>query len=267
MKRLCLLLLMCCCSSVWAYPPENAAVLYQKAYFLIEYPEETVKKELTRFSRGDGPYSDSIGELLQKNKQVLKLTLEASKIKHCDWGLNYEEGMDMLMPELAPARQISYLLLADARRNMAMNKREEALEECLAAYRMAYHVGDNLILSYLVNLAIIELTNNAIVDLLSESPWNQESLIDLKNNLIKTERRTLVAALEVETRKLQNAFCVSEKEQLLKCLTYEENDANARHMIQTIKHGDQVFFAESLKHYLKFSEDIQNVLKGTSVRS
>ncbi len=264
MKRLGLLSLILCCSSVWAYPPDNAAVLYQKAFFLIEFPTGVLKQELTRFAKGDGPYSEAIGEVLQKNQHVLSLTLEASKIKPCDWGLNDQEGMDMLMPELAPARQMSYLLLADARRNLAQGRREDALKECLAGYRMAYHVGDNVLVSYLVSLAISELTNNAIVDLLSGSSWNQESLIDLKNNLtkIKAERRTLAAALELETQKHQKAFSVNEKEQLLRDLELQADNADTRHAIEAIKHGDQAFFAASRQYYLTFSEDIQRALKG-----
>ena len=264
MKRLCFFILILCCSGVWAYPPDNAAVLYYKAFQLMEFPEEPLKSDMVDYLKGEGDSSDAIEAVLQKNQRMLELIQDATEIENCDWGLNYQDGFDMLLPELGPARRAAYLLLADARRNLQRKDQDKALGQCLAVYRMAYHVGDNILVSYIVNLSLTELANRVMVDLLSEGVWNQVTLIELKNHLadIKANRRTLRASIQAESQMKRFSIKIENKDELIKFLEYPQGDAEMRHTIETIQAGDEAFFAASLQYYLDFSADMKNALDG-----
>ena len=264
MKNLCLFILILCCSKVWAYPPDNAAVLYYKAFQLMEFPEEPLKSDMVDYLKGEGKISDAIEEVLQKNQRVLELIQDATEIENCDWGLNYQEGFDMMLPQLNPARRAAYLLLAQARRNLQTGDQSKAIGQCLAVYRMAYHVGDNILVSYIVNLSLTELANRVMVDLLSKGMWNQVALIELKNHLadIKTNRRTLSASVQAESQMKRFSIKIENKEALIKFLEDPQADAEMRHTIEVIQAGDEAFFAASLQYYLDFSADMKNALEG-----
>jgi hypothetical protein len=165
----------------YAYPPDNAAVLYYKAMVLYE-ADDAMAKMLTDFAKGDIGPDDKIREFVKKTRSI-KSTLDASEIKNCDWGQDYSEGADMVLPHLGRLKKLAYLIATDARLQAADGHYEEALNRCMSLYKMARHANDKIIISYLVGNAIQKLSNDCVVWILGQMPQDVEILTRLKGQL------------------------------------------------------------------------------------
>lgn len=108
----------------------------------------------------------------------------------------------MLLPDLHHARQVSDLMIANARRLAAQQDPEAGIRQALLVHRMGRHIGNNVIISYLCALSKNKLANLAIIDILSDWQPTQAFLTDLRNqlNVIESQQNHLSASLEKVNR-------------------------------------------------------------------
>lgn len=84
--------------------------------------------------------------------------LTASGRERCDFELEYEGGVGMLMPHLGRMRQLARTLRFIARQELLADRPDKAAEHVAAMYRMAAHVSnDRILISSLVSNAIAAL--------------------------------------------------------------------------------------------------------------
>ncbi len=171
---------------VYAYPPDNAAVLYYKAAMLYEVDNEMADM-LADLQKGEIEVNDEIRAFVEKNHLIINTILDASEAKNCDWGLDISQGFEMEVPHLSKIRQLSRLVIADAKILAEDKDYEEALSRCMSLYKMARHTNDRLFMGYLVGLAITGMTNNCVMQIMSDMPQDMQSLTNLKNQLIKID--------------------------------------------------------------------------------
>jgi hypothetical protein len=171
--------------NVYAYPPDNAAVLYCKAMVRYEYEtDDAIVKMLADFSKGNTEPNDKIREFVKENRSIIKTVLDACEVKNCDWGLDFSQGFEMVIPYFGGQKKLATLILADARILAADGKYEEALSRCMSLYKMARHVNDRVILCYLVGNAINTRTNDCVIWIMGQMPQDVQSLTRLKSQLI-----------------------------------------------------------------------------------
>ena len=154
------LVLLVSAPSAFAYPPDNAAVLYYKAFMLYESPDN-IGPMLWDYWKGNIKSNEKIEEFMKKNRRVIDMVLDASRIDHCDWGLDYSQGTEVLLPPHHKARDIFALLAAEARTQADMGDYKKALGRCISIYRMARHLNERPIISYLVGIAINGANNKS----------------------------------------------------------------------------------------------------------
>jgi hypothetical protein len=121
-----------------AYPPDpnNAALLYYQAFLLVPEPDDRAVADMKAdVATGKIPPNEQVKEYLKKCREAIDCALTASRLQHCDWGLQYSKGFSAVFPQLAQARSLSFLILADARVLAAEGEYRQALERCLATYR------------------------------------------------------------------------------------------------------------------------------------
>jgi len=171
---------------VYAYPPDNAAVLYYKAAMLYEVDDEMADM-LVDLQKGKIEVNDKIREFVKKNRLIINTMLDATEVKNCDWGKDFSQGMDMQMPPLASLRKLARLVIVDAIILAEDKDYEEALSRCMSLYKMARHINDRVFIDYLVGLAITGITNNCVMQIMSDMPQDMQSLTNLKNQLIKID--------------------------------------------------------------------------------
>jgi hypothetical protein len=74
-------------SPALAYPPDNAAVLYYKAFTLYEQPDN-IGNALWDYWKGKIESNEKIEECIEKNRRIIDIVLDATRIDDCDWGLD-----------------------------------------------------------------------------------------------------------------------------------------------------------------------------------
>lgn len=176
-------------SSAFAYPPENAAVLYYKAFMLCQEDNDVSGKMLFDFWKGRIELNERIREYVEKNRRVINIVLDASEIESCDWGLDYSQGGEVLLPPLSKFRRLSYMTFADARILALRGDYRTALSRCMSVYKMARHVNERPLIMHLVAFGLTGATSDCIIQILSDMPPNVETLTWLKGQLVQFDEQ------------------------------------------------------------------------------
>ena len=153
-------------AGAYSYPPDNAAVLYYKAAMLYEVNDEMADM-LADLQKGKIELNDKIREFVKENRQIINTVLDASELKNCDWGIDVSGGMDVTIPHLSKMKQLSRLIIAEAKILAEDGDYEAALSRCMNLYKMARHINDRIYISYLVTISINSLTNKCITQIMS----------------------------------------------------------------------------------------------------
>jgi hypothetical protein len=236
--------------SARAYPPENAAVLYYKAYLVYEVDDER-GRILTDFAKGRAKVSDEVRALLKENRRAMDIVLNASEVKSCDWGFDYSQGCDMLAPPYHPLRQLAMLIVADARILAQEGDYRSALGRCTALYRTARHVNDGILISHLVGIALEALANDCVIGILSEMPEDKETLRWLKGELAKIAEAPLSVQPALDGEREANLISMS-PEKLTKALD-SGIDKRFRDMIaKSIRDKDEEFFQKNREYWKNY---------------
>jgi hypothetical protein len=247
-------------SSVWGFPPDNAAVLYLRAFIIYEEPDSDLSKMLDDLRDGKIKPNDQIRQYLEKNRPVIELATTASQIPNCDWGRDNSKGFDLMMPELATVRKLAFMLIADSKISLNDGDYKTSLERCLTIHRMARHIGDDLIMSNLVAIAMNGLANKHIKIVLSEMPADVETLQWLKNQMLDISARvpSLISSIVNESKISEREMRKKTVDEILKDPSQEELiKAIPREIVEKIRNGDEDYFARSRKYYMDFIASVQ----------
>ncbi len=106
-------------------------------------------------SRLDTDWQRRADELMGRLGPVWGELGSGARAPQCDWGLDRSQGFAMLLPHLAPGRQVSGLLLARAQRMMETGERDAAVESLQNLFHIADHASaDHILISSLVGGAV-----------------------------------------------------------------------------------------------------------------
>ncbi|MHC4678465.1 MAG: hypothetical protein ACYTEK_07185 [Planctomycetota bacterium] len=250
-------------TSVWAFPPDNAAVLYYRAFMVLKEPSDDVVKMMDDLRGGKIKSNDEIRQYVQENRPAIELLETAAHIANCDWGRNDSKGFDLLLPELAKMRQTTFLFIAEAQILSEKGDYKTALNKCMNIHRMAWHVGDDLIISYLVGVSINTMANKRIEDILSNMPEDLATLAWLKSQIVDRSKRTTTIRTAI-AREKEIAIKEIRREKLstiLQALGDEAGaDATTAAAIEKIRRGGDEFFKASRDYYANVMTDMQVAL-------
>ena len=241
-----------------AYPPDNAAVLYYKAFMILKEPSEDVRAMIDDLRKGKIKSNDEIKQHLEENRRAIEIVETAAEIPTCDWGRDDSQGFDLLLPELAKVRWMAFLLTADAQILADSGNHRAALSKCLTMHKMARHVSDDLLISYLVSASLNNLANQRIQDFLSSMPQNLKTLTWLKSQVvaisvnapsIKTAvaREKEIAMQEMRKEKIDSVLDAMGADSIKDGITADACEKARR--------GDRKFFKDSRDYYAKITDD------------
>jgi hypothetical protein len=121
--------------------PDNAALVYYRAYLLDPGPERPWSASLSKFMASDGPLDEKVRFDLRARQPKIELIETASKMPRCDWGIQYSRGFYQ-SNHFPMMTGFANLLGADAQRLAIQGQYRAALERCLTIRRLAPHIGD-----------------------------------------------------------------------------------------------------------------------------
>lgn len=174
----------------FAYPPDNAALLYHRAFMLMEEPNETLDKMLSAMRKGEIKPNEEVRRYVERNRRVIDYAVTAAGISHCDWGYDLSEGLSLQIPEFAKCRHLGYLLVVDAKIHDSDGDIKTALERCLSIHEIGRHAGNDMMVARLVGIAISGTANECIVDILPKVSDDCETLQWLRARLVDVSSRT-----------------------------------------------------------------------------
>jgi len=241
-----------------AYPPDNAAVLYYRAFLIMKEPGEDVKEMMYDLRQGKIKSNDEIKQSLEENRRTIELLETAAEIPNCDWGRDDSRGFDLLLPELAKIRLTAFLLTAKAQILSENGDHKAALNKCLTIHKMANHVGEDLLISYLIATSLNSLANKHIAEVLSEMPEDLETLTWLKRRIVSISGNvaSIKAAMIKEKEIAMHEIRKEKIDVILESMGDEMlNDRTNANAIEKIRKGDDKFFRDSRYYYSNVMTD------------
>jgi len=241
--------------SAFAYPPDNAAVLYYQACMLYEVDSE-MNGMLNDLRSGRIEPNEEIKEFLKKNRRAIDFVLDASEVRHCDWGVDYSQGCEALMPPFYKFRQLSYLIVADARVLAKQGDYKTALGRCMSLYKMARHVNERTLISYLVGVALNAVANDCVIKILSDMPQDMETLTLLKGQLVRIDR--LPFSVKPALRCEHEAGIISiSLDRITDVVRGFDDGASKDKILERIRASDKQFFDRNREYWGKYMDAVQ----------
>lgn len=259
-KTTCILIvLLTSASPAQAYPPDNAAVLYYKAFLMLQEPSEEVKEMMSEMRQGKTKSNDQVRQYLDENKHVLEFVDDAAEIRDCDWGHDVSRGLGILMPELSKLRLTAFLVCAEAQILSEERDQKAALEKCVTVHKMSNHVGDDLLISYLVSAALRNVANSRIRDFLSAMPADEQTLAWLKSRLIAVSLNapSVQKAMVMEKKISMHAIRKEKIDTLLEAMGDDfAKDEITADAVKKVRAGDARFFKDNRDYYANVMDDV-----------
>lgn len=241
----------------FAYPPDNAAVLYQKAFLSSEIDKQTQQK-LVDVIRGKANIDKTIKEYVEKNRSSIDSMLDAADIAECDWGTDYSKGFSTMMPHLSEFRNMVYLILTDAKILAENGNYKEAFSRCTTINKMPRHITEGFLVSNLVAIATNQLSYECLAGILSQGKAGIRELEQLRDNFqtFDDEIELLKECMHVEK---QMALMEMTGKRMKKFLA---DDfilyAFSKDIAEKIKNGDEEFYSESRNYYKQWWENLDS---------
>jgi hypothetical protein len=249
-------------SPVAAYPPDNAAVLYYKAFMLYEAKDE-IKSALDDYRQRRIALNKTIEEYLAKNRRVIDIVLDAARIEHCDWGLDYSQGTEVLLPPHYEVRDILFLIAAEAAMQADKGDYRKALERCLAMYRMARHVNERPLICYLVGTGVNAVTHKCVTRFLGEMAPDVETLTWLRAELVELDKQPFSVKSSLDWKREAGVVSMSPA-MIGGAVEMGIDDGEFRtEVLERIRTADAAFFARNVAYWNDFMDDIQAAFKLT----
>lgn len=253
------LLLFAPAMTAFAYPPDNAAVLYYWALAMIPN-EQQLRDRMTEYAQGKIPLNEDVEKFIKRQNWLIHQLAEGSRIPHCDWGIDYSKGVGTRLPELNRLNYVARLVGADARRLSGSGDIRQALERLLCLQRMAGHVSGDVTICHLVSLSMRKVSHQVLADILSETNIPEETLVWLKSELGQAgpSRQGLQEAFAIETKSIVRSFTPEKWPQFLK-----ESEAGPEHAeivkrtLEKLQPVDEAYLRETRQYYLEFMTQLQ----------
>jgi len=214
-------------SPALAYPPDpdNAALLYYQGFLTLAELNEEARDRIRDVAKGEVAPDDKVREDISKCIGAIQFAEAAAQVPACNWGFRYSQEFDALMPQLAQARFLTYVLIADACIRAADGNYKGALERCLMTGTFARHVGDDTLISYLVSLSVRNLGYQCIQDVVGQVGRDAELLQWFRAEFATSSIEVLSPArpLKIELEIVTNLMQMDNIEKLARILAESDD--------------------------------------------
>lgn len=242
-----ILMVMVSTSLVFAYPPDNAAVLYYRASLNYNV-NDTMKNKLSELIKGNIGIDEEIKAYVQSNKIWIKQFVDAGDAPHCDWGIDYSKGIATLMPPFAPLRNMAKIVLAQAKITAESKDYKKSLDLCLSVHKAGNHIADGgLLISHLVGISLNGAANQCIMDILPHISNNPEILIWLRGQVFDVSGK--VPQMKTALNKDIRIFAQDIRKEKADYVLELAGDNIPKEQAQIIRQANETFFKAN-KEYL-----------------
>jgi hypothetical protein len=145
----------------------NAALKYWQAFALLPALDKDLEKLLEQWNKV--PLDAAALKLIDRSRYSRVYLHRGSKLPHCDWSLNYEDGWRLLLPHLAKSRTLARLAALHARHEFEQGHWKEGAQDVAALMKLARHLEvDPMPLQHVMAYAIERMALEAAAPYLPE---------------------------------------------------------------------------------------------------
>jgi hypothetical protein len=171
-KIVCCLLMLAFSSAARGQSPDvksdlaaNAALQYWQAFSQMPSLEKEQRELLGEWSTVslDDP---AVVKLVEQSRMAVKYLHRGAKESRCDWGLDYSDGISLMLPHLAKARDLSLLAALHGRYEFERGNKRALRDDATAIMILGRHVGRDPILICILVRYVIE---DAAIDLVAQT--------------------------------------------------------------------------------------------------
>jgi hypothetical protein len=243
-----ILMVLVLTSMVFAYPPDNAAVLYYRASLNYNV-NDTMKDKLTGLIKGNIDIDEEIKAYVQSNKIWIKQYVDAGEAPYSDWGVDYSQGIATLMPPFAPLRNMANIVLAQAKITAESKDYNRALNLCLSVHKAGNHIASGgILISHLVGIRLNEYANQCTADILGDISDNPEILIRLRGQIFDVSGKfpSIRNSLNRDLKTYLRDICKERASYVLETA----GDHVPKEQARIIRQGDEYFFKANKEYFL-----------------
>ena len=135
----------------------NAALQYWQAFAQMPTLDKEQEKLLGEWSTVSLD-SAAVEKLVVGSQASLKYLHRGAKEQRCDWGLDYSDGIGLMLPHLAKARDLARLAALHARYEFQRGNKTALRDDATAIMALGRHVGRDPILICILVRYLIEDT-------------------------------------------------------------------------------------------------------------
>jgi hypothetical protein len=210
-------------SPVTAIPPDpdNAALLYYQSFLSLAELDDQARDHIAEVARGEAAPDDKVRKDISKCIGAIEFAEAADRAMFCNWGVRYSQGFECLLPQMAQARYLTFVLIADARLRASDGDYRGALERCLMTCNFARHISDDTTISYLVSLSVRTLSYKCMREVIGMAAGDKELLKWFRNELVTSDNYllTVVRPLKIEIELVTDLMQMENAEKLAQVLT------------------------------------------------
>jgi hypothetical protein len=226
--------------------------------------DETMENALRDLLKGSIEVDEKIKKFVGKNRNAIDFAIDAANVPNCDWGLDYSQGISMVMLPLNSFRKMGRVILGEAEIFAGEGDYKAALEHCLSVKKMARHLSETPLVTFLVAVALDDMADNAIRDTMAAMPGDLEIFNWFRNQLVDLAGRPLsVKAAVSREKKITLVHMQLEKvDEILEVLSDESlaPPAVRELWIERVRAADGQFFENNRDYYENWIADIQTAM-------
>lgn len=250
-------------STVTASPrdPDNAALLYYQAF--LSFPKDQDQISVDAIVDGTAEPNEAVRAYVQKCQTSVKLALAAAELDTCDWGIRYSQGFDAIMAHLGQLRALSRVLAAEAQILIHDGQVREGLKRYLVMRKMAWHTGDNLIISYLVRVSVKTMADKGLRLALCRGSLDQQTLTWLKQQVVTGPALPgdVTKALQIE-EEIATAKMSIKDDRLVSLIIDLNPNISADHL-KRLKSVGEPFYAANRNYYQQKMTQMYDLMGGS----
>jgi hypothetical protein len=121
---------------------DNAALKYWQAFATmpkLSHDEANLLADYAEYPVN--PQDAHIRDFVSQAEYALTMMHRGAAIKHCDWGISYEDGVMLILPQAGAARQLTSLARLRGRMRLEAGQTKEGIDDFIAAMTLARHVS------------------------------------------------------------------------------------------------------------------------------
>jgi len=156
-------------------------------------------------------------------------------------------------------KNLANLIIADAKIMAQDGHLEPAIDNYMSLYRMGRHVNDRNLICYLVAIAINNMTNDCLIQIMSEMPQSTKNMTRLKTDLMEIESIPLSVkpALLGEKESMLMLMSPEHAPDALELLGPEfQEGIDYKPIKEKVLSGDKDFFEKNKQYYTNYFDSV-----------